>query len=192
MCSQSLKEHLWGDNGDKIRRNRKGGEKFMCWTSSHSIKVQTSPSKSFSVPLPFACWTPEPVSPTSRSRNRKDIIAAAGNTAATLKTPIFTETADTSTIPNSKGNCEEDIRNNSVMDDVLRIDELSCGEFLKVLLIYLIIHLWYDHCVDTSVPQQQQQAHAKSLSVCERAWTGAAVHRHPDVVVGQIVTHLER
>ena len=58
---------------------------------------------------------------------------------------------------------------------------------LKALLTYLIIHLGYNYCVDTCVPQQQQQAHTKSLCVCEQVWAGAAVDRYPDVEVGQVV-----
>lgn len=78
--------------------------------------LQTSPSKkSFPVFLPFVCWTPDPVSLTSRSRNRKDIIAAAGNTATTLNTPVVTETAETSMMPNSNGNCKQGIGNKSIM-----------------------------------------------------------------------------
>lgn len=49
----------------------------------------------------------------------------------------------------------------------------------------------YDGCVCTGVPQQQQQAHTEPLGVCEGVRAEAAEHRHPDVVVEQVVGQLE-
>lgn len=59
------------------------------------------------------------------------------------------------------------------------------------LFIYRVVRLGYDGHVRTSAPQQQQQAHTEPLGVREGVRAGAAEHRHPDVVVGQVVEQLE-
>lgn len=73
------------------------------------------PRKSLSVFAPLACWTPEALSLTSRSRNSEDIITPAGNTARTLNSPVIIETAETSRTPNSKGSCKQETRNKTIV-----------------------------------------------------------------------------
>lgn len=78
---------------------------LLCWQNVEEKIHPSPPPWSFSVLLSSLCCTLDLISLTSRRRNRADIAVAPGNAAATLNSPVSTETADKSRIPNSNGNC---------------------------------------------------------------------------------------
>lgn len=104
---------IWDKRGDsQVRRHT-------CRKASCPLCKEmdiNSPSKQN---VPFAHFASDPLGCISRHRNRKDTTVAMGNTANTLNTPVATETADTSVIPNSNGNCVKEIRQHCCMGNTL-------------------------------------------------------------------------